>query len=238
MYTISLTSIPPRYPRLGPVLRSLVNQRPAPARVILCLPRRHARFPSPAAPPALPDGVEILWHDADLGPATKVLPAARHLAGRCRRLLYCDDDWIMPPRWAATLMDAQIPGTAVTGSGFAVSRLGCQTHRDGDDPALTDIAQGFSGVLVDPEWLSSPAFDPPAAAWAVDDIWLSGILAHRKIPLRTAQAAREGMRLAFEDEHRLQDSMITGRWRHAANLACAGLLHDRYGIWPPAKAPP
>ena len=43
MYAVALTSIPPRLPRLGPVLASLLAQTPAPERVLLCLPERWAR---------------------------------------------------------------------------------------------------------------------------------------------------------------------------------------------------
>ncbi len=230
MYAISLTSIPPRLDRLGPLLDALLAQRPAPARVLLTLPRRYARFPGPVVPPALPDAVEILWHDTDLGPATKALPAARALAGRVDRLIWCDDDWIAGPGWARALIEAAGPDEAATGQGFSVARLG----RAGGTRVLghVDIAQGFSGVLVRPEWLTGPEAEPPQAAWAVDDIWLSGILARRGIGLRDVPAARRALRPAFDDGHALQDAMIGGRDRHEANVACLDALHARFGIWP------
>ena len=230
-YAISLTSIPPRYARLGPVLRSLLAQRPAPARVILCLPRWPARF-DPAPPPDLPDRVEVMWTDRDEGPATKVLPAARALAGRNSRLIYCDDDWIMTQGWAARLLAAGGPNEAVAGAGFDVDRLKRRSHR-APDPAVCDIAQGFAGVSIRPDWLSGPDCMPPPEAWAVDDIWLSAQLARQGIPIRLAPDAREGMRLAYEDAHGLQDAAISGRERHAANLACVARVTARYSLWPP-----
>lgn len=229
MYAISLTSIPPRFKRLGPVLDSLLRQDPAPARVLLCLPRSYRRFPAPFDPPALPDGVEIIRREKDLGPATKVLAAAGALKGSVDRLIYCDDDWLMPPGWAATLLEAQTPGEAVAATGYGVSRLGRVSNTK---PPHTDIAQGFSGVLVDPAWLADPAIDPPEAAWSVDDIWLSGQLARQGVPIRLVPEARQGQRLAFQDTHALQDATVAGQTRRQANLACIGLLTEKFGLWP------
>ena len=229
MYAISLTSIPPRFDRLGPVLDSLLRQDPAPARVLLCLPRRYRRFPAMGNLPEPPDGVEIIWTKEDHGPATKALVAARVLLGSVDRLIYCDDDWLMPQSWASALLTAQTPGEAVAATGYSVLRLGRVSDTR---PPYTDIAQGFSGVLVDPGWLADPALNPPEPAWSVDDIWLSGQLARQGIPIRLASEARQGLRLAFEDTHALQDATIAGRTRREANLACVEYLTKEFGLWP------
>lgn len=227
-YAVSLTSIPPRYDRLIPVISSLLAQNPAPERVYLCLPDKYRRFSEPAPLPNLPEPVKILRCPNDFGPATKALLAAGRLAGDLDALIYCDDDWIMPPNWAASLLAARQPGQAVTGAGFSVVRLG----RLGAAPEFTDIAQGFSGVLIDPKWLSGPEFEPPDTAWPVDDIWLSGHLARQGISIRLAADARTGMTLAYPDDPGLQDIIMDGRTRDQANRACAALMHQRYGIWP------
>jgi len=60
--------------------------------------------------------------------------------------------------------------------------LGCVRATTG----FADIAMGFAGVLIDPEWLSGPGFDPPDIAWPVDDIWLSGHLARQNIAISIA----------------------------------------------------
>lgn len=224
MYAISLTSIPPRLPRLAPVFAALLAQRPAPAHVLLVLPHRYTRFPGPVTPPALPEGVTLLRTETDLGPATKALPAARALAGRDLRLIYCDDDWIYPPDWAARLLtDTE---EATTGQAWDIARLG----RKGTG---TDIAQGFSGVCIRPRWLAAPDMAPPPDALPADDIWLSGQLARQGVPLHARSAARRAMRPAFDDAHALQD--ITRR--DAANRACAALVNARYGIWPERPSP-
>ena len=231
MYAISLTSIPPRFGCLMPVLRSLLTQRPAPERIYLCLPRQYRRFPGIVNAPEMPAGVEVLWSDADLGPATKVLPAARHLAGSGVKLIYCDDDWIMAPDWAANLLAEPHPLTAVTGQGFGIARLGrISGHLAGC--GMVDVAQGYAGVLIDPAWLAGAGLDPPPDAWAVDDIWLSGQLARQGITIRAAPAARIGMHPAYEDIAALQSAAIGGKSRDTANRACAALLHARFGIWP------
>lgn len=232
MYAISLTSIPPRFDRLGPVLESLLAQRPAPERIVLALPARFARFPGPYDTPRLPRGIEPLVTARDEGPATKVLPAAHALAGSGLSLIYCDDDWLMPAGWAKQLLEARAPGEAVAAGGFDVNRLKRVSHR-APDPDYTDIAQGYGGVLVQPGWFASADCAPPPEAWPVDDIWLSAMLARQGIPVRLARAARRGQALAFEDAHTLQAAMIGGRTRHAANQACAALVHRRYGLWPP-----
>ncbi len=219
MYAISLTSIPPRFPRLAPVLASLLAQRPAPAHVFLTLPDRYTRFPGQVTPPDLPEGITLLRADTDLGPATKILPAARALADRDLRLICCDDDWIYGPDWAAHLLTDDEEAT--TGQAWNIARLG----RAGTG---TDIAQGFSGICIRPGWLADPDMAPPPEVMPVDDIWLSGQLAHRGIPVRERPAARQHMRPAYDDPHALQHSTS----RDAANRACAALLNARYGIWP------
>lgn len=224
MYAISLTSIPPRFARLAPVLTALLAQRPTPEHVFLSLPERYARFPGPVTPPALPEGVTLLRPGADLGPATKALPAARVLAGRDMRLIYCDDDWLPAPDWAAQLLtDAK--DAATTAQAWDIARLG----RAGTG---ADIAQGFAGVCIRPDWLAGPDMDPPPEAVEADDIWLSGQLARQGIPIRARPEARRRMRPAFDDAHALQDSTP----RDAVNRACAALVHARYGIWPEASS--
>lgn len=232
MYAISLTSIPPRFDRLAPVLDSLLAQDPAPEAVFLCLPRAFARFSGPVEPPALPDGVALVWAGQDFGPATKAIVAARHLAGRGMALIYCDDDWIMPRGWAAALLAGLGPEEAAAGAGFNADRLRRTGHGVAPDSGFRDIAMGFAGVAVDPAWLSGPQVAPPEAAFAADDLWLSGHLARQGIRVRTCPDARDGMVPAFHDDFALQDAFIGGRNRRMAYKDCADILTERYGIWP------
>ncbi len=117
---ISLTAIPPRFPYLGEVLGSLLAQTAPVKAVNLYLPRSYRRFPfDPAQLPAVPKGVEIRLCDQDYGPATKVLPAARDYRGQDVAILFCDDDKVYDPDWAARYLDAAVahPGCCIVEEG-------------------------------------------------------------------------------------------------------------------------
>ncbi|MEO0370227.1 MAG: hypothetical protein AAF231_02115 [Pseudomonadota bacterium] len=230
MYVISLTSIPPRLPRVGPVLESLLAQRPAPEAVYLCVPKTWARFGTFDGQIRVPDGVVIHRSEADLGPAMKVIPLANDPQLRAQRIIYCDDDWIYPTGWAAALLACGTPGEAVAASGFNVNRLGrhgaCLAH------PFVEVAQGFAGVSIDPEWLALPEATPPEDARLADDIWLSGQLARQGISIRLCPEAREGLLPAFEDAHGLQDVAEAGQRRAEVNAAALDALTREFGIWP------
>ncbi len=230
MYAISLTSIPPRLPRIGPVLESLLAQRPAPEAVYLCLPYRWERFGEYAGALDVPEGVVVHMSLVDWGPAMKVIPLANDPQFKAQKLIYCDDDWIYPTGWAAALLAASLPSLAVAASGFNVDRLKRLGVYPGPD--FVEVAQGFGGVCVDPVWMRRPEVSPPENAKLADDIWLSGQLAQQRVPIRLCQQAREGLVPAFEDRHGLQDLDVPGQRRAEANAAALDALTQRYGIWP------
>ena len=114
MKIISLTAIPPRFAGLGPTLDSLAAQ--GADQVRLHIPRAYRRFPDwDGRLPDVPAGVQIIRCDTDLGPATKILPAARDLWGQDAQILFCDDDCIVPRGWADRLfaLQASRPDQAV-----------------------------------------------------------------------------------------------------------------------------
>ena len=57
--------------------------------------------------PDLPRGIRLILLDEDFGPATKVLPAARDLAGQDVELIFCDDDQAYDRDWAARFLRAR-----------------------------------------------------------------------------------------------------------------------------------
>lgn len=127
MYVITLSSIPPRFPDLPRVIEALLAQRQPAAEVRLYLPRRYRRFPDwDGQLPTLPRGVALHRVEEDLGPATKVLFAARDLRGEDLDLLYCDDDRLYTPIWAETLLAARRsqPRAAIAVQGFHLRHLG------------------------------------------------------------------------------------------------------------------
>ena len=223
---ISLTSIPPRFAQLPRVVAALRAQRARPARIIVTLPHQYLRFPGCHTPPNL-EGVEILRPEIDEGPIAKVSGAARLLRGLDCHLLYCDDDWLYGPQWAQGFVEAaqEHPGAVICASSFTVRRLGLRTA---PDSAL--IAQGFGGVMIRPDWLDDAALEPPAVAWAVDDIWLSAQYARLGRALhQAAQPRRHAHPLADPDS--LQKAHLNGVSRAEANRKTAHRLAEEYHIW-------
>lgn len=216
----ALTSIPPRLDGIGPTLHSLAGQD-GPDAVHLVLPHGYDSFPGPVIPPPLPPGVTLTRCSVDHGPATKALPMARALRGSGARLLICDDDWIYAPGWAAALLSAarDHPDDAIAASGFEVARLGLT------GPGT--IAQGFSGLLFDPDWLPDAAWHLPDRFKPVDDIWLSGMLAHAGRRIHIAGTARPLCRPGRSEAAPLQRRTD----RAGLNRACAGHLARSFGVW-------
>lgn len=106
MRVISLTSIPSRFEHLGPTLRCLAAQGADEVR--LYVPEHYGRFPDwDGNLPDVPEGVRIVRCDADLGPATKILPACRDLQGTDAQILFCDDDCVVTNSWAKRLFALQ-----------------------------------------------------------------------------------------------------------------------------------
>lgn len=234
MYAISLTSIPPRLPKIAPVLRSLLCQEPAPTLVYLCLPMAWDRFGELDTPFCPPEAVTLGRSEVDLGPSLKVLGFVRGSLSGFSKLIYCDDDWIYPKGWAHALLSHFEAGAAVAASGFNVDRL--KRRRATNDPGYIDIAQGFAGVCVDPNWFALPDAIPPKEARLADDIWLSGHLARTGIKIRECKEARMGLRPAFSDRHGLQDVAANGLTRREVNDTALNVLTQRYGLWPNADA--
>lgn len=113
---ISLSSIPPRFGKIGETLQSLLAQTADVDRILLYIPERYRRFPDwDGTLPEVPDGVEIRRTETDFGPATKALGAVRDFATSDCRILFCDDDRAYPPDWAARFLalEKRRPGTCL-----------------------------------------------------------------------------------------------------------------------------
>jgi hypothetical protein len=282
-HIISLSTIPPRFAAIGPTLRSLVAQASRPEAVELYIPRTYRRFPQwGGSLPEVPEGVKIVRIDEDLGPATKILPAARAYRGQGVELLYVDDDHHYPTTWAAQFLKLRKahPNAAVCAAATTVRRMGrdwedtarqpqaiiappyetqtgFQLHRllaaltkrsatpltllapfrKLDQSGYADIAEGYAGVALRPEFLDEVAYTIPQVLWAVDDVWLSGQLARRGIPI-WADKQLNGARavLPLSRTHPLYSAVIDGADRTGANLACVDYMRATYGVWGGAVA--
>ena len=101
-----------------------------------------------------------------------------------------------------------------------------------DRSGHVDIAAGFGGVALRPEFLDEAAWQIPPVIWAVDDIWLSGHLARKGIAIwadRSLNLARTCLQVSRAEA--LYHARIDGADRRAANLACIEHMRRTYGIW-------
>lgn len=97
---ITLSTIPSRFGFLEPTLDSLLKQALPASQVIVYVPESYRRFPDwDGQLPEVPPGVIIRRCEKDLGPATKILAAARDYVGEDVDLLFCDDDKLYDPQW-------------------------------------------------------------------------------------------------------------------------------------------
>ncbi|AZL58605.1 glycosyltransferase family 2 protein [Tabrizicola piscis] len=276
-HVITLSTIPPRFSDIAPTLASLVRQQSRPEALELYIPKAYRRFPEwGGALPEVPEGVKILRVEQDLGPATKILPAARAYRGQDVELIFCDDDHYYAPDWSQRLLKVRKAhaNAAVCVSATTVARMGRDWKSDAtpravvaphrqeqlgfhlnrlvdtvlkrnvgatkfearfrklDKSGYADIAEGNAGVVIRPEFLDDKVFDIPAVLWAVDDVWLSGHLARRKIAIwADKRANRVQTIMQISRNEPLYRSVIEGADRATANLACVDYMRATYGIW-------
>ncbi len=277
-HIITLSTIPPRFANIGPTLAGLLQQSSCPEAVELYIPRTYRRFPQwGGGLPPVPDGVRIVRVEEDLGPATKILPAARAYRGQALDLLYVDDDYLFNCDWAqknlalrkdhpfAAICSAagtiQGNGRNWTADGplpravpapvprlqagfvlrrFLRRRFGFWPDRKGVKPAVqrltrsgfADIAKGFGGVMVRPDYFDDLAHDIPQVLWSVDDVWLSGHLERRGIPIWADRRLNKSVEFAqLSATHPLYGLVVDGADRLAAKRACIDHMRATYGIW-------
>lgn len=139
-HVITLSTIPPRFEEIGGPLISLLRQKSRPEAIELWIPQHYRRFPGwGGALPQVPEGVTIRRTDEDLGPATKLLPAARARRGQAVELILCDDDRHYARDWAQRLLAgrARRPDDAIAGAGTTLERSGRPTDAARPQPRAT-----------------------------------------------------------------------------------------------------
>jgi hypothetical protein len=270
---ISLSTIPPRFSKLGPTLDSLVKQRGPIDEIRLYIPKQYRRFPDyDGSVPAVPDGVTIVRPEEDMGPASKVLFAAKDLRGKSAQILFCDDDKVFAPDWSSQLFAAQHarpsecvaligkemspeagkpsvfapralrrrkfdPGLRVSRLGHKISTVVFGSSKPKPMRSLiveggyADILQGLGGVVVRPEFFDDIAYDIPEVIWAVDDVWLSGMLALKGIPIWLPAGIEEPMTTDAHNFSSLFLATIEGAGRDEANLKCIQYMQSTFNIW-------
>ena len=95
-----------------------------------------------------------------------------------------------------------------------------------------DIAEGYRGVMLRPEFLDDLVQDISPVLWAVDDVWISGHLTRRGVPIwADRRLNRARLIRAQSSAEPLYAATIEGADLGAANLACIRYMQQTYGIW-------
>lgn len=137
LLVISLSTIPARFAYIEATLASLLKQSTPADRIILYIPHKYRRFPNwDGVLPTVPSGVEIRRVAEDLGPATKVLIAAREFRGQNCDILFCDDDRDYPPDMTTRFMQARdrYPGCAIAGFGRQADTMAASSNQRDHQP--------------------------------------------------------------------------------------------------------
>jgi hypothetical protein len=95
----------------------------------------------------------------------------------------------------------------------------------------TEILLGYAGALVLPDFFDSAVFDIPDDVWMVDDIWLSGHLARRRIPIWLHKRQSVCLRAKNDPVVALRNSVFDGTDRDGSNKRAIAYFQNTYGIW-------
>jgi len=194
----SLSTVPARIHNLKPTIQSLLEQTRPPDEIILAIPEFSIREQRPYVVPEylsrLPR-VRVLRCPEDWGPATKFIPVVREELSVGRRdtlIMVLDDDRIYPRDVLETYLhyNQQLPGAALCFRGAAMPRT--LDWRDAKmikaselrQPEAVAVITGCGSYLIQPRFFDETLWDysrAPKGAFFMDDIWISGCLARRKV---------------------------------------------------------
>ena len=96
---------------------------------------------------------------------------------------------------------------------------------------FADVFEGYGGVVVRPEFFDDLAFDIPADAFHVDDVWLSGALARNGIGIWLAADQHEPKTTEADRHDALYRHREAEKGRTELDAAAIALMRDRWGIW-------
>ncbi|WP_141102000.1 glycosyltransferase family 2 protein [Oceanicola sp. 22II-s10i] len=94
-----------------------------------------------------------------------------------------------------------------------------------------DIFEGYAGVLVRPEFFDEEAFVIPDVCRHVDDVWLSGMLARRGIPIWLDAGQQTVQTTEAELAEPLVNMVVGGFGRLDINRQAAEHLRKTFAIW-------
>ncbi|SMX33363.1 hypothetical protein MAA8898_00450 [Maliponia aquimaris] len=82
-----------------------------------------------------------------------------------------------------------------------------------------------------PHFVDEAFFDIPDDIWMVDDIWLSGHLARRGIPIWLPARQEICKRASNDGVHALRECVFDGADRDGSNVRAISYFQDTYGVW-------
>ena len=193
----AMSTLPDRIDNLEWTIRCLLRQSRLPDEIIVAVPNYSRRQRRPYVIPEylekLPR-VRILRCEKDWGPATKFIPIiqAELAAGRSDTLIMVvDDDRIYPNDALETYLyyHRQLPEAALCFRGAPVPKdmkWGFRMTRGTElrKPRKVALMTGCGSYFIQPRFFDNRLWDysaAPAAAFYMDDIWMSGCLDRRRI---------------------------------------------------------
>jgi hypothetical protein len=184
---VSLTSIPSRFDKLGPILESLTRQTCH--EVWLNIPRKYNRFPEwDGQVPEFSHPKVVLNRDCDdFGPGTKFIgPALKLLPDDL--IVYVDDDTAYDDRLVTNLLKWHQTDTK---SAWGLSGFTFENYFKGQFPrqhgAPLDVLEGYGSVIVKAGWIQDalPEFKELLDVTWHDDMILCNLFAKMGIACRT-----------------------------------------------------
>lgn len=199
---ITMTTIPPRVKYLGPIVASLLDQTVRVDEIALNIPFKSRKGQEYELPDWFESVPLLKVHRVpkDLGPGTKILPTLQR-EGDDTLIIAVDDDNIYGSKMVEQLVKEYYHHKgkcAITNYGM------CLTKHDNHDFSYqfpyrydrvlqafgprreVDFLQGCSGFLVNKTMFPDEVYhleDGPPEAVNVDDMWLSGWLHWRLVPI-------------------------------------------------------
>lgn len=195
----SLTTLPDRIGNLEPTIRCLLEQSRPPDEIVLALPNFSVRQQKAYAVPEylgqFSARLRILRCEKDWGPATKFIPVIQEelaCGGGDTLLLVVDDDRTYPRDALETYLyfHRLLPDAALCFRGAAVRRRSKKSALEifeGNKlraPKPVAVMTGCGSYFIQPRFFDEQLWNysaAPAAAFYMDDIWVSGCLDRREV---------------------------------------------------------
>jgi hypothetical protein len=262
MLIVSLTTIPPRVKDLGFVIESIASQSVSVDKIELNIPIKYDRNDLGSIDEAkLPKNCDIYWVDRDYGPATKILPTVARYWGQDVDIIFCDDDRLYDKDWVKRLTE-----TAAANPYCCIAEEAMNANRRLESikwrkrpflyrllrvlsllrfkptkclpDELPNIAEGYGGCLVKPNFFCDKVFDIPLGQRLVDDIWLSGNLALNNIvikkTLRSAEECSRPVERFFDvitEDYALKNQTQDGYRRLDLDESAIKWFQKQHKIW-------